>query len=58
MLCLLIPQKRQVKDLNVYLVHLIDGQHELWRALDVIHATKPRGLQAFKVYMDLSMDYS
>ena len=48
MLCLLIPQKRQVKDLNVYLVHPIDGQHELWRGLDVIHATKPRGLYGSK----------
>ena len=53
MLCLLIPQKTQVKDLNVYLPHLIYELLDLQRGLDVIDdllATKKRGHQAFKLH--------
>ena len=32
----------------LYLALLIDDLYELWRGLNVIDATKPRGLQAIK----------
>ena len=51
-LSLLTLGKRQVKDLNLYptplIDPLIDDLQELWKHLDVIGATKLRGLQALK----------
>ena len=48
-LSLLIPGKRQVKDINVYLAPLINDLKSLWEGLDVIDSSKPKGLQVVTI---------
>ena len=49
MLSLLIPRKRQVKDLNVYLAPLIDDLQDLWRGIDVVDMLRSIGQRQFIV---------
>ena len=48
-LSLIIPGKRQVKDLNVYLAPLIDDLLELWRGIDVLDMSKQDYDRKFRV---------
>ena len=48
-LSLIIPGKRQVKDLNVYLDPLIDDLLELWKGIDVLDMSKQDHKRKFRV---------
>jgi hypothetical protein len=48
-LSLLIPGKRQVKDINVYLAPLIDDLKNLWKGINVIDISKPVDQQAVTI---------
>ncbi|MCO5556412.1 hypothetical protein L7F22_009961 [Adiantum nelumboides] len=48
-LSLIIPGKRQVKDLNVYLAPLIDDLLELWRGIDMLDMSKQNYGRKFRV---------
>ena len=54
MLSLLIPGKRQVKDLNVYLAPLIEDLSNLWRGIDVVDMYWSKTVHCS---WDFSMDY-
>ena len=41
MLFLLIPRKRKVKNVDVYIKPLIDELEELWRGIEVTNLSRP-----------------
>ena len=48
-LCLLIPGKRKVKDMSVYLAPLIDELQDLWKGIEVANNSKTRCHKVFNL---------
>ena len=49
MLCLLIPRKRKVKDMPIYLAPFIDELQNLWKGIKVVDNSKKRHCKVFNV---------
>ena len=48
-LCLLIPKKRKVKDMSIYLAPLIDELQDLWKGIKVVDNSRKRHCKMFNL---------
>ena len=51
MLAFIIPKKKQVENINIYLESLIDELKVLWKGMHVVNISKPIGIFDLSIYL-------